>query len=214
MVSQKENKKEKFHRRLSPEEGLKEVLKYVPKGKALDIGAGEGRNSIFLAKNGFEVEAIDIVAEGLKKCKNIARENNLSIKTKVIDIRKFNFKKQNYSLIISINAIDFLKSKEIKKIITKIKYSLLPKGVFYFVGFSTRDPLARRCREKKLKEIERNTFYLPKFKTLRHFFRKREILNLFKDFKILKIEEGKVIHIHNNRTHSHWIIRAIIKKEE
>ncbi len=127
---QKEYKKEKFYWGLKPEKGLKEVLKYAPKGIALDIGAGEGRNSMFLAKNGFEVEAIDKTKEGLEKCQKVAKKYNLPIKTKVTNIRKFRFKKNKYTLIIAIASLDFLKFSEIKKIIPKIKKSLIRKGIF------------------------------------------------------------------------------------
>jgi len=66
---QKEYKKKQFYWGLKPTPRLKQVIKYAKRGKALDVGAGEGRNSIFLAQNGFEVEAIDLIPEGLEKLK-------------------------------------------------------------------------------------------------------------------------------------------------
>ena len=39
---------------------LAHFLDLVPKGMVLDLGMGEGRNAIFLAEKGFEVEGIDI----------------------------------------------------------------------------------------------------------------------------------------------------------
>ncbi|PIR71964.1 MAG: hypothetical protein COU42_02985 [Candidatus Nealsonbacteria bacterium CG10_big_fil_rev_8_21_14_0_10_36_24] len=92
----KEYKEKKFYWGSKPEVGLKEVLKYAPKGIALDIGAAEGRNSIFLAKNGFRVEATDKVKEGLKKCKKLAEKYNLPIKTRLADIRKLELEKNKY----------------------------------------------------------------------------------------------------------------------
>ena len=35
-------------------------------GRALDVGAGQGRNAVFLAQNGWDVTAVDIADEGLK----------------------------------------------------------------------------------------------------------------------------------------------------
>ncbi len=67
---EKEYKKKTFYWGLKPDPLLVKYLPQIPKGKALDIGAGEGRNSFFLAKEGFEVEAIDIVKEGLKNVLN------------------------------------------------------------------------------------------------------------------------------------------------
>jgi len=63
--------------RLKPNTTLEKFLPLIPKGRALDIGAGQGRNSIFLAKNGFEVEAIDLIPEGLKKMPGFCQEAQL-----------------------------------------------------------------------------------------------------------------------------------------
>jgi len=39
---------------------LRGHIALLPKGKALDLAAGEGRNAVFLAQNGFKVDAVDI----------------------------------------------------------------------------------------------------------------------------------------------------------
>ena len=207
----KEYKKEKFYWGTKPEVGLKEVLRYAPKGIALDIGAGEGRNSIFLAKNGFRVEAIDKNEEGLKKCKKLAQKYNLRLKTKIADIRKFKFLRNKYSLIVAVASLDFLKFSEIKKIFLQIKKSLKKEGVFYLVAFSIKDPVFQKCK-KKLKMAEKNTFYLPKFKTSRHFFEKKELLNLLRNLKIVKLKEEKIREKHKKRIHFHHLIKVIAKK--
>lgn len=209
---QKEYKKEKFYWGLKPEEGLKEVVKYAPKGIALDIGAGEGRNSIFLAKNGFKVEAVDKIKEGLEKCQKFAKEYNLPIKIKIIDITKFNFKKNKYSLILSIATLDFLKFSEIQKITLKIEKNLKRNGIFYLVVFSTKDQFFKECKKKKLKMIEKNTFYLPQLKIFRHFFEKKELFNLLKNFEIIEIKEKKIKDIYHDKRHFHHIIKIILKK--
>lgn len=46
---------------LTPDENLNEWVQAgrVARGRALDLGCGNGRNAIFLAKHGFDVEAVD-----------------------------------------------------------------------------------------------------------------------------------------------------------
>ena len=51
----------------------------IPKGKALDVACGAGRNAILLARRGFDVDAIDISAEGLKLGRQQADELGLAI---------------------------------------------------------------------------------------------------------------------------------------
>jgi len=206
-------KKEKLYWGLKPDVGLKEVLKYAIEGTALDIGAGEGKNSIFLAKNGFKVEAVDKIKECLEKCKKLAKKYGLPIKIRCIDIKKFRFEKNSYNLVIAIASLDFLKFSEIKKIIPKIKKALKKEGVLYLVVFSIKDPAFKRCQEK-LKMIEKNTFYLAKLKTFRHFFTRKEILNLLKNLKVIRMKEEKLKDIHNNKPYFHKVIKVIAIKKK
>jgi 2-polyprenyl-3-methyl-5-hydroxy-6-metoxy-1,4-benzoquinol methylase len=208
---EKEYRKRGFYWKLKPSEGLKEAIKYALKGIAVDIGAGEGRNSIFLAKNGFKVEAIDKNSYGLKKCKEFAKKYNLKISTKTRDITKFNFPYNKYSLVISIATIDFLKKSEIEKIVRKTKKSLIKNGVIYFEVFSKNDPLFKKFKKLKLKLVEKDTFYVPREKFYRHFFTKNEIKELFKDFKIIKLKEKRILDKSHNNPHLHNIIMLIAK---
>lgn len=192
---------------------LEKFLHLIPRGEALDIGAGKGRNSIFLAKNGFKVEAIDKIAEGLKKCRNFAKKYNLPIKTKLCDVRKFEFKKSKYSLVIARASLDFLKKSEIESIIKKIKKSLISQGFIYFVVFSTKDPMYKKIKKLKLKEIEENTFYLPKYKTYRHFFTQKELKQMFKDFKIIHLKQKRIKDTGPQKLHFHNIIEIIVQKK-
>ena len=43
-----------------PNPFLKKQIHLLPRGRALDIATGEGRNAVFLAQHEFEVDAVDI----------------------------------------------------------------------------------------------------------------------------------------------------------
>src|SRR2546426_12786316 len=51
----------------------------IRSGRALDIAAGKGRNAIFLAERGFDVEAIDISPVALDEARRRATERRLDI---------------------------------------------------------------------------------------------------------------------------------------
>lgn len=204
-------KNKDFYWGLKPDTTLKKVIKYAPRGIALDIGAGEGRNSIFLAKNNFNVIAIDAIKEGLIKLKHFANKQNLEINTKTIDIKKFKFS-HSYSLIISIAAIDFLKQSEIKQIIKKIKKKLAINGIVYFSVFSIKDPSLNFIKKSKLQPVGKNTFYIPKIKSFKHFFTKNELKKYFNDFKIIYLKEKRIKDTSHGEPHFHNIIELIAKK--
>jgi len=215
MNTVQENQNKKFHWGLNPGHTLGKFIDIIPKGIALDIGAGEGRNSFFLAKNGFEVEAIDKNSSGLEKCERFAQQNNLSITTNVCDIREFEFQDNRYSLIIARNSIDFIKKSELEIVVDKIKKSLIQNGFVYFSVFSTQEPVYQKINEMGLKEIEKNTFYLPKYKTYRHFFTQGELDEMFKDFEIIYSKEIKIEDPGHGETkpHVHYIIEFVVKKK-
>ncbi len=210
---QSKYKEEGFYWTLNPAPGLKRALPYAPqKGVALDIGAGEGRNSIFLAKNGFHVVAIDKIPEGLKKLENFAEKQDLSIETLALDIEKFSFPPQKYSLVLSVAALDFMRFSNFRNIIKKIENSLISQGVVYLSVFSVDDPFFTKLNKKQFKTEEKNTFYLPKLKAYRHFFEKEELEEVFKNFKIEHIEKKKFKDVWHGDPHFHHTIELIAKK--
>ena len=70
------------------------------KGKVLDIAMGEGRNGVYLATQGFEVLGLDISEKGLAKAHNLAKKNNVTIETKVVDLESFTLEPNSYDVIL------------------------------------------------------------------------------------------------------------------
>ncbi len=58
---------------------MEDWLPGIPVGKALDVACGAGRNAIFLAQAGYQVDAIDISLEGLNQARQKAESQGLSI---------------------------------------------------------------------------------------------------------------------------------------
>lgn len=72
---------------LQPSSFLLEHLAFLPKGRVLDVAAGYGRNSLYLAEHGFAVHAIDRDQEALRALEQIAHERSLSqITTEQLDL--------------------------------------------------------------------------------------------------------------------------------
>lgn len=66
-------------RKSNPVELLVDWLPKLPRGRALDIACGAGRNALLLAQAGYRVDAIDISSEGLDLARQKAESQGLEI---------------------------------------------------------------------------------------------------------------------------------------
>ncbi len=99
--------------------------KYPKNGKILDLGCGQGRDSIPLAQLGFDVTGIDNSKVGIEQMNQIAKTKKLKLKGIIADIFGFeNFDGYDYVLLDSMFHFaknDRIKETEfIKKIISEI----------------------------------------------------------------------------------------------
>jgi len=70
---------EDSYRKSNPVNLLSDWLPIIPVGRSLDVACGAGRNSIFMAEAGFQVDAIDISREGLNETRKKADEQGLTL---------------------------------------------------------------------------------------------------------------------------------------
>jgi len=66
------------HHAAGPTEFLRAQAHRFPKGRALDVAAGRGRNAVYLAAQGWTVEALDRDEEALAAIASAAKERRLS----------------------------------------------------------------------------------------------------------------------------------------
>ena len=55
---------------------------------ALDIACGSGRDAVFLASSGFEVEAWDVLPDALERCRDLARRCGTEVRTVCCDVER------------------------------------------------------------------------------------------------------------------------------
>ncbi len=68
---------------------FKSVIKTMKPGKMLVPGAGEGRDAVFAASLGWQVDAFDLSAVGREKCLNLAREFKTTVNYRLLNATDF-----------------------------------------------------------------------------------------------------------------------------
>jgi SAM-dependent methyltransferase len=70
-----------------PNAAIAEIVGGYPPGTALDVGTGEGRHAVWLARRGWDVTAVDFSAVGLDKGRRHADDEGLSVSWVRADMR-------------------------------------------------------------------------------------------------------------------------------
>jgi SAM-dependent methyltransferase len=146
---------------------LRRHIALLPKGKALDLAAGEGRNAIFLAQHGFKVDAVDISEIGLRKTQELGRKREVKVHTILADLDTYQIKKGEYDLITNFYFLN-------RNIIPKMKRGLKKGGVVIFETYL----------------LEHRKLHTGGPKNPKYFLKPNEPFHLFKGFRILFYREG------------------------
>ena len=154
--------------------------------KVLELGGGHGRDTIFLAKNGFDVNVLDYSEKGIEIIRENAKIADVSenITAACHDIRTplpfgndtFDgcFSHMLFCMALSISELEFL-SSEINRV-------LKPGGVNIYTARHTGDAHFGTGIHRGENMYEVNGFIV-------HFFSMELVEHLANDFELLKIEK-------------------------
>lgn len=82
---------------------LKQHFSAIPAGgKVLMLADGEGRNGVFMAKQGYNVLSVDSSKVGLQKAQELAKQQGVSIKTECVDLADYQPEAESFDAVISI----------------------------------------------------------------------------------------------------------------
>ena len=123
LYSKREGKEHQFNKFLA------ESVKGRAPGKALDIGMGQGRNSLFLAALGWQVTGFDISDVGVKQAQAEAKKRDLKIDARVADADKFDYGNAKWDLVVGMYMHEYLNRNA-----AKVVASLKPGGILVVEG--------------------------------------------------------------------------------
>jgi tellurite methyltransferase len=182
---------EERHREAAPgdaEPSVIEMLPLLPRGTALDIAAGAGRNAIALAHAGWRVIAADFSRTGIRTLNEIARHEDLPISPIVADLEEtFPFGPNSFDVILNVSYLD-------RALVPLLKTALRPRGALLFDTY-----LIDEADEAGHGHLRNNRF------TLEHY----ELRGMLADLELIRYREGLVIYPNDKRA---WRAIALARR--
>ena len=180
------NKPDMFGAASDPARYAAGIFKKENRKRVLELGAGQGRDTIFLAQNGFEIYALDYSESGLKEIMRKVQALGLRQSIKVIrhDVRNpLPFDDENfdacyshmlYCMALTTTELEFL-SDEIRRV-------LKPGALNIYTVRHTNDPDYGTGIHRGEDMYEVGGFIV-------HFFSREKVEHLAKGYEIVSLDE-------------------------
>lgn len=120
----------------TPNQFLVEHCRYLRPGDVLCLAEGEGRNGVFLAKNGWHVIAVDSSSVGLGKAKILAARNQVEMDTVVADLADYPIAANSVDNVVSIFC--HLPAAVRKRLHRAVVAGLRPGGMLLLEAYTPR----------------------------------------------------------------------------
>lgn len=128
---------------IEPNQFFSEQIRKLKPGRILLIGEGEGRNAVFAAKLGWQVDAIDTSSVAMKKAMNLAKQNNVRINYKIADVHSYNFPANTYDAI-GVIFLHINETQEESTILYQKLYNSLKKGSRIILELFSKNQLGKK----------------------------------------------------------------------
>lgn len=168
----------------APNVFLRDTLSKLTPGRILFPAEGEGRNAVYAAQQGWQIEAFDLSEAGQQKAEALAKENQVEINYTVADFNKVQLPKNAFDAVALIFAhfpAEFRADWHMKLIA-----SLKPRGYLIMEAFS-KDQVAFNSKHPSAggpKQL--NMLYDAP--TLRNDF--KQLKEHLLEIKVVHLEEG------------------------
>lgn len=113
------------------------AARWRPGARVLSVADGEGRNSVWLAQQGFVVEAFDIAKVGVAKARGLAERAGVLVDFTVADCDSFDWRPARYDGVAAI-FIQFADPSLRTRLFGRIVESLKPGGILVLQGYTPR----------------------------------------------------------------------------
>ena len=110
---------------------------FKPGMRVLAVADGEGRNSVWMAKLGLQVDAFDISPVGIEKAKKLAQQQGVDVNFSIHGIEDYPWTTGDYDAVVAI-FIQFADPDTRAALFKRMKSALKPDGVLLLQGYTPK----------------------------------------------------------------------------
>lgn len=174
----------------SPSGFAREIVELVPAGgRVLDLGCGEGRDSVYFALHGLDVTGLDVSPDGLAKARRLADERKVHVRwlpLSMLDVPVAG----RFDLVYSCGSIHHVPRHERERLFRRLKLLTVPRGLHAHIVFTD----AAIYRERG-EEID--------------YFAAGELASMYNNWAVLRQEHGAIPCAQDGVRHTHSVERLV-----
>lgn len=161
---------------------------------ALDLGSGTGRHIPVLSNANFKTVGLDISQTALEFSKNLLSGKEFLIRA---DMEFMPFRENVFDIILAWRVLHMGDKKKLENTFREIERTL-KRGGKLFASIRSRKNILYLWGRENEEEIEDGTLKINKIEEIKgavyHFFHREELLDILKNFEVLKLDEVPLEH--------------------
>jgi SAM-dependent methyltransferase len=168
---------------------LKKCAEFIPEGaRVLDLGIGQGRNALPLARQGCQVTGIDTSQVAVDTVNRLAAAEDLPVKAHLQDFLTYE-PDRSFDVVLCFGLMQMQDLAGCASLVERLHHWTRPGGTLFLTAWHLEDPaFDRLCKEWERRSGR--TFRSPEGDVNRLFLEKGEILKLFFRWEVMHHWEG------------------------
>lgn len=164
-----------------------------PRARVLELGCGEGRDSVFFATCGFNVTGVDVSAAGLRKAERLARAHGVKVRW-VHDNAAHCVPTGPFDLVYSCGAIHYVSRRQRARLIPRLQAVTRAGGYHAHVVFTA------------------DSIYVEHGEVI-DYFTQDELSRAYADWLILRCEGAMITCAQDGSPHQHSVEELLAKND-